>query len=33
MTITYSDRIMQAIKAALDKRLPEIEKKLAKDIA
>lgn len=33
MTITYSDRIMQAIKVALDKRLPEIERKLSKDIA
>lgn len=33
MTLTYSDRIMQAIKVALDQRLPEIEKKLAKDIA
>ena len=33
MTLTYSDRIMQAIKVALDKRLPEIERKLAKDIA
>lgn len=33
MTLTYSDRIMQAIKLALDARMPVIEKKLNKDLA
>lgn len=33
MTLTYSDRIMQAIKVALAKRMPVIEKKLNEDLA
>jgi len=33
MTTTYSERIMQAIKAAMDQRLPIIEKKLNEDLA
>ena len=33
MTLTYAERIMQAIKVALDKRMPVIEKKLNDDLA
>lgn len=33
MTLTYADRIMQAIKLALDARMPVIEKKLNDDLA
>ena len=33
MTLTYSDRIMQAIRVALEKRMPVIEKKLNEDLA